>query len=82
MNHELDGKPRSFLYAEIDRLRARLEESYAKQTYKEWERNHELIAELAEELASRIDWRVAPLRGDLLQRAMSTSARPIALRGS
>lgn len=36
--------------AEIERLRERLEQSYAKQTYKEWERNLKLITKLADEL--------------------------------
>lgn len=38
--------------AEIERLKERLEESYAKQTYKEWKRNVKLIDELAEVLES------------------------------
>jgi hypothetical protein len=33
------------------------------------EEKNRLITELADELESRIDWRVNPLRGDLIQRA-------------
>lgn len=33
-------------HAEIERLKVRLEESYAKQTYKEWERNKQILVSL------------------------------------
>jgi hypothetical protein len=39
--------------AEIELLRGRLEESYAKQTFKEWERNQRLIGELADALKAK-----------------------------
>lgn len=41
--------------AEIERLQQHLEHSYAKQTYKEWERNRKLITKLADALRRAVN---------------------------
>ncbi len=48
--HATALKTQLVLNSEIERLRDRLEEYYAKQTYKEWARNNILIRELADAL--------------------------------
>jgi hypothetical protein len=60
---------------DINQLRDQLElkDQILKSVARQGIEQKKLISELADELESRIDWRVEPLRGDLLKRAWEAS---------